>query len=1074
MKFKSKFLKRKVLLAFAILLGGTLCSSLYAESSTNDLLVTNQTNRTIKGKVTDAAGEPLIGVSVVVEGTTNGTMTDVDGFYSINVSEKATRLRFSYVGYTEQVIQISKSVIDVVLRENEEMLSEVVVVGYGVQKKETLSGAIAVVDSKAFEEKGGLSSPLQALQGQVAGVMVTRSSSAPGDEGWSMSLRGASSKNSTEPLVVIDGVASGSVNDLRNLNSNDIETISFLKDGSAAIYGSRAAGGVVLITTKKGAKGKTKIEYSGSATLKTVGLMPSAMSIDQWSDGVMTALRNDDKTSDVWYTFAELAKKYKGSYIDLATSNNPFGTAAFTDVSDFVFDNDANWLDSLFGDTWSTEQNLSVSGGSDRSSFRVSFSYLYDGSTLQYGNNKNQRYNFRVNNTYKLSDKVTLESSISYNRQQQVTPTSIGSVLTTSMPMPGLPFRSQNGKAYAWGTWGSPVAKLEEGGDNKLSVSAININESLKYNITDWLNATGEVGYNTNSANRSVVENSITYYNYAGNKKVLVTPTQASSSYLQTDARTDFYSFSGYLNAHRTFAKKHNFSLTAGAQYEFKEYVYYGTTVKGIQDGLEIINGSGEVKSETNVGKDNKTRWQTSILSYFGRFNYDYDQRYLFELNGRYDGVSKFQPENRWDFFWGTSLGWRIQQEAFLKDVSWLHDLKLRLSYAEVGNQSGVGNYDGVIFYDLMTNSGAYLGSNNASYFKTDGNLATKDRKWERVKNYNIALDFGFLGGSLSGTVDLFMKRNNNMLIDVSYPAILGDKAPTANKGKFKTWGVDGNLSYRGKIGDFNYHAGGTLTFVRDKLVDNGGTTVIRSGFINQMQGYPLKSVFGLRYAGKIQNEEQLAAYHAKYYNNNGINMPSNLRVGDNMYCDENGDGVLDEKDFIHLGSDTPEISYSFNFGASYKGIDINVIFQGAANRFVYRGIDNWTVPFRANYTNTITSSIGNTWNENNRDAYYAPYTNDGNINNYNYQASTLTAQDGRYLRLKNITVGYTFPRSLLMKTKSIEGARIYVTGADLWETTKIKDGWDPEAVTDSGSAGKGVKRYPFTRNFTFGLNLTF
>ncbi len=558
---------------------------------------------------------------------------------------------------------------------------------------------------------------------------------------------------------------------------------------------------------------------------------------------------------------------------------------------------------------------------------------------------------------------------------------------------------------------------------------------------------------------------------------MLVNPTQANSSYNQTDARTDFYSFTGYVNAHRTFAEKHAFSLTAGAQYEFKEYIYYGTKVKNIQDGLEIINGSGEVTLETGDNKNNKTKWQTSILSYFGRFNYDYDKRYLFELNARYDGgVSKFQPENRWDFFWGgTSLGWRIQQESFLRDANWLHDLKLRLSYAEVGNQSGVGNYDGVIFYNLETGSGAYLGSNKVSYIKTNGELATKARKWERVKNYNVALDFGFLGGNLSGTIDLFMKRNNNMLIEVTYPAILGDKAPMANAGKFKTWGgIDGQLTYRGKIGEVDYHAGGTLTFARDKLTDIGGTTVIKSGYIAEMQGYPLKSVFGLRYAGKIQNEEELAAYKAKYYNNNSIGMPSNLRVGDNMYCDENGDGVLDENDYIHLGSDTPEISYSFNAGVAYKGFDINVVFQGAANRFVYRGIDNWTVPFRANYTNTITSSIGNTWNENNRDAYYAPYTNDTNINNYNYQASTLTAQDGRYIRLKNITVGYTFPYKLLMKTKAIQAARIYVTGADLWETTKIKDGWDPEAVTDSGSSAKGVKRYPFTRNFTFGLNLTF
>ena len=245
-----------------------------------------------------------------------------------------------------------------------------------------------------LQEKGGLSSPLEALQGQVPGVMITRSSSAPGDESWGLSLRGSVSVNSTEPLIIIDGVAYESVNELRLLNPNDIESMNFLKDGAAAIYGSRAAGGVVLITTKKGAEGKVKVEYSGSATLKTVGLMASAMNIDQWADGVMTALTNDKNTSNVWYTYAELAKKYKGSYLDMRYSPNPFGSTNFTDVADFVFTDDVNWLDTLFGDTWSTEHSLSVSGGSEKSSYRISMSYLYDGSTLQFGDNNNKRYNF--------------------------------------------------------------------------------------------------------------------------------------------------------------------------------------------------------------------------------------------------------------------------------------------------------------------------------------------------------------------------------------------------------------------------------------------------------------------------------------------------------------------------------------------------------------------------------------------------------------------------------------------------------------------------------------------------------
>lgn len=1060
-----KLFKRSVVLTLFALFATIYGSGhIYAEEKA----VSTNLQEIIKvtGTVTDKKGEPIIGAVVAVVGTTSGATTDLDGNYTIEVPDKQSRLEFRYVGYIIQTVTIgNQREINIVLEEDTKVLDEIVVVGYGTVKKESLTGAVAVVDSKAFQEKGGLSSPLEALQGQVAGVTITRGSSAPGDESWSMNLRGASSMNATEPLIVIDGVAAGTVNELRLLNSNDIETINFLKDGAAAIYGSRAAGGVVLITTKKGAMGKPKVEYSATATYKTVGLMPTAMNIDQWADGVMTTLQNDNNTSNTWYTYAQLAKKYKGSYIDLATSANPFGTAAFTDVSDFVFDDSVNWLNSLFNDTWSTEQNLSVSGGSERSTYRVSLSYLYDGSTLQFGNNNNQRYNFRTNNTYNFSNKLTLESSISYNRQEQVVPSFIGSVLTTSMPMPGLPLQSLNGKPYAWGSWGSPVAKVRDGGDNKLSVSGININETLKYKINDWLNATVDLGYNTSSAARNTIENSITYYNYTGDKAVLINPTQANSTYKQTSSKTDFYSASGYINAHRTFAQKHDFSLTLGAQYEFKEYVSFGAKVKDIQEGLEIINGSGEITLSGNEDK-----YQNANMSYFGRFNYAYDNRYLFELNGRYDGSSKFNSDNRWDLFYGMSLGWRIQQESFLKEVDWLHDLKLRLSYAEMGNQSGISNYDGIQLYSLESGTGPYIGSNKLSYIRTSGVLASNSRSWERVKNYNLGVDFGFLKGNLRGSVDAFMKRNNNMLVSITFPGTLGDSAPKANAGKFKTWGFEGELNYRGAIGEVEYHAGGSFTFARNKLIDFGGTTVLQSGYVATQQGYSLNSVFGLRYGGKIQDENELAAYKAKYYNNNQIGMPENLRIGDNMFVDENKDGVLDENDYIHLGSDIPEISYSFNLGASYKSFDINVIFQGAANRFVYRGIDNWTVPFRANYTNTITSSIGNTWSEGNRDAYYAPYTNDSNINNYNYQASTLTTQDGRYLRLKNVTIGYTLPRNLLMKTKAFEGARFYITGADLWETTKIKDGWDPEAARDAS----GVKRYPFTRNFIFGVNLTF
>ena len=1019
---------------------------------------------TVNGKVVDASNEPLIGVTVMVDGQQSaGTVTDFDGNYTIKAASNAN-LKFSYIGYQDQKIAVGgRTTIDVKMKEDSELLQEVVVVGFGTQKKESLTGAVTVVDSKAFEGKGSLSSPLEALQGQVAGVMITRSSSAPGEEGWSMKLRGSVSKNSGGPLVIIDGVAG----DMGSINAADIESINFLKDGSAAIYGSRAADGVVIITTKKGKEGKVKINYTGSLTIKTPGLQPETMSLDEWADGLKQTLENDNSTSNVWYTYAQLAKQYNGRYIDLSQSANPFGSAAFTDVSDFVF-SDVDWLGGLFGNAYNQEHNLSVSGGTDKNSYRISLGYNYDGSNLQYGNNSNKRFNVRFNDTYKFTKKLSLQSSIAYFRKQQVTPTRIAAALTTSLPQPGLPMAAINGNPYAWGTWGSPVAKVEDGGDKTTAVSRIDISETLNYDINDWLTANINLGYNTADKMVDEVQNPISFYNVTGERVVLTDPTQAKSYYQQNSERIDNYSFTAYVNGHRTFWNDHNFSLTLGTQYEFKEYKQFGVRATDIQDGLEVVNGTGDITLQ-DVGK-----YQNSILSYFGRFNYDYQGRYLLEFNGRYDGSSKFLPENRWDFFWGVSAGWRLTEEKFMKNVKWLNNLKLRASYAEVGNQSGIGNYDGIQLYNVYSNTGAYLGNNLASYIATNGTFASKTRSWERIKNYNVAVDFGVTlapGHTLNGVVEYFEKRNDNMLVSVTLPGTLGDSAPSANAGKFKDYGWEGQITYNGKAGQVDYHIGGTLTFARNKLTEYEGTTVKSSGYTSNMVGYGISSLFGLRYAGKIQNEEQLAAYKALYFENNGIGMPSNLRVGDNMYCDENGDGKLDENDLIYLGSSEPEISYSFNLGAALKGIDLNVVFQGAANRFIYRGnTTNWTVPYRGLYMNNLRSSIGNTWTEENTDAYYAPYTNDGNINKYNYQASSLTAQNGQYLRLKNITIGYTFPSQWLKATRIIESLRVYFTGTDLWETTKISDGWDPE----SKIATSGTSLYPFTRNYTIGLNVTF
>lgn len=1022
-------------------------------------------DKVLTGAVRDQSGGGLPGVSVKIKGTQIGTSTLSDGKFSIKIpsSQANPIVVVSYVGYqTQEVAVNNQSNITITLKETDENLDEVVVVGYGTKKKATLTGAVATVGAEAFSDKGSLASPLQALQGQVPGAIITRSSSAPGDESWSVKLRGAVSKNATDPLVIIDGVAADSFRELRLLNPSDIDNISFLKDASAAIYGSRAAGGVILVTTKKAKLGKTVVEYGGSYTRKEVGLQPRLMSLDEWANGVIAARTNDGfKADDVWIRYANLALQNKGGYFDMTKTANPI-SGAFTDVKDLVF-LDNNWSDVLWGGANSTQHDLSISGRDEKSGYRLSLGYLNDGGILQYGNNNNKRYNLRLNNNFQLSKKITVESVIAYNRQQQVAPTMIGNVINQGYPQPGLPTQSLTGKPYAWGGQYTPNSFAEYGGDNKLKVSQLSISENFKYQITNDLNFSANLGYNNSNANRDAQQNSIQWFNYSGTEIVQTNPTQPASYFQKSNGATDFYSATALLQYTKTIKQDHDIDVTVGTQYERNEYDYFWTQVLDINSSLNVLSGTGATTS-------NKTKEHYAIGSYFGRASYNYKSKYLLDVNGRYDGSSRFLRVNRWNGFYGVSGGWRISREDFLSDVKFINELKLRASYGILGNQSGIDLYDGRQLYQANSGTGAYLGPGKVSTVTTIGKIPSFNRTWERIKNYNIGLDFALLNNRLSGSAEWFMKKNENMLLSQTYSAVLGADAPDANIGKFETHGYEGTINWVDKIGSVGYRIGGVITYAKNKLVDFGGANVTNQGFNGTVQGSPLNSVFGLQYAGRIQSEAQRQAYLDKYNVGNGVGLSSAIRVGDNMFKDVNGDGILNTKDLVYLGTDDPQLSYSFNGGIDWKGFDFSFVFQGAAQRTVFRDDVNWRIPFRSVYLNTTNQSVGDNWTPENRSAHFPKYSTDGAINTYNYQASSWSVENGAYIRLKNVVLGYTLPSALLSKTKVISKLRVYASGSDLWEATIINDGWDPEATRTVSAA----QRYPFNRYVTFGLNATF
>lgn len=1049
----SNHLQKRWKLFFLAYLGLCISFSSYAQQ------------RTVTGKVVDAAtNESIIGATVKVKGGATGASTDVSGKFTLQAAEGAV-LQVSYLGYTTFEVPANfSSSMQIAISASNQQLDEVVVVGYGVQKKETLTGSIATVSAEAFQDKGALASPLQALQGQVPGAIITRSSGAPGDEAWAVNLRGAVSTKAAEPLLVIDGVAYDSFRELRLLNPSDIESISFLKDAAAAIYGSRAAGGVMLVTTKKAKAGKTVVEFNTLYTRKETGLQPRLMSMDEWAAGVVEARTNDGfGAEDVWIRYANLALANKGGYIDARDASNAPIPGGFVDVKDFVF-LDNNWSDILWGGANSTQNDLSISGRGEKSGYRLSLGHLYEGGTLQFGNNNNKRYNIRLNNDFQVSDRFSIESVISYNLQNQVTPTMIGNVLGQGYPQPGFPSETLTGKPYAWGSQYSPNGFAEYGGDNELKVGSTNISETLRYRITDDLQLVSNLGYNTSTAIRDVQQNNIQWFNYKGDLLIQNNPTQTDSYYQKSTAKTDFYSAAAYLQYNKRFKGLHNFGATLGGQYEFRDYDQYLTKITDINSSLSALNGTGVTTSE-------KDRNQYAMGSYFGRVNYDYDSKYLFEAQGRYDGSSKFDRANRWNFFYGFSGGWRISEESMVKDLNIFNEFKLRASYGIVGNQLGVDNYDGQQLYNQFTSTGPYLGTGRTSYITTNGRLVSYDRTWERIHNYNVAVDFSLLNNRLSGTLERFIKKNNNMFLEQQYPAMLGATAPQANIGKFKSNGWDAVLNWNDRIGDFSYNIGGVLTLAETKIVDFGGQNLItQGGLIANLESYPLNSIFGLQYDGRIQTEDQRQQYLDTYNAGNGIGLTSAVRVGDNMYKDVNGDGTLNYDDLVYLGTDNPKISYSFNAGAAYKGFDLSVVFQGAAKRTTFRDDLNWRQPFRSVYLNTTNQSVGNHWTPENTTAHFPKYSTNGNTNIYNYQASSWSVENGSYLRLKNVVLGYTLPQSVIGKMKAFSRLRVYLAGQDLWEVTHINDGWDPEA-TRTVSA---LQRYPFSRSFTAGINATF
>lgn len=1059
---------------------------------------------TVSGKVIDEKGDPIPGVSVVVKGTQKGTATDASGMYKLTYSDENTVLVFSSVGYEKQAVTIGKrTLINITLKGTNQSLDEVVVVGYGTAKKATLTGSVATVSAATFKDRGPVSSPLASLQGQVAGVTVTRNSSQAGREGWNFQIRGAASANATEPLVIVDGVPVPSVSALNSFNPNDIDNISFLKDGSAAIYGSRAAGGVVLITTKRGKSGKVTIEYNGSTSTKKVGLLPKLVDINGWAPMVKESRTTDGfPATDIWYNFGNVASLALASGKQWMTKAeydalSPNGASLFADVKDFPFFNGTE-QDMLWGDARSTEHQLSISGRTEKAGYRISLGYLSDGSLLKVGNNAANRYNFRLTHDYQLSSKLKMESNISFEKQDITQPTYLSEVVNNGN-QPGKPLSGLGltGKPYVWGS-GIQNASVNQiailGGDNNEYNNRFNTNTNLTYTFNPNLKAVGFVGYYLLNTDIRTLGNSIPWYNYAGD--VLISNLPTRSFYQRSSRQEANYNLNGYLEYEKQVAQNQTVKAVVGAQFErFERNLYIAKTfdiLANVPPSLSLSTGDATSKTVT------ESQTHTALAGYFTRLNYNYADKYFVEANARYDGSSKFRAEDRWKLFYGVSAGWRLGEESFVKNLGLFDELKLRASYGIMGNQSGIDNYDYIQFLNLAYSTSStdanypILGTSPVVRVAPTSTLVAYDRTWENLESKNVGVDFALLNRKLSGTFEYFRKRNNNMLLSRTYSAVMGANAPKGNNGDLQVWGWDLSLNWRDKIGDLTYRIGGNISDNQNELVNFGGQTIISSanrGFNSAVQGYPIDSYFGLVYDGRIQTQEQLTAYR-KYITGNNVGMPSGaetvqannrLALGDNMFKDVNGDGKITfPEDAVFLGTDKPRYTYSFNGGLEYKGFDFSFIFQGVGKRTIIRD-GNWRIPTAVIFQAQNAAFVDQWWTPTRTDANLPRISSTGTINNYNYFPSNWVAEDGSYLRLKNLVVGYTIP-SVITKRAKIERLRVYFSGNDLFEISKIRDGWDPEAPRTVSNAGDsdnlGVsttsQRFPFYRYYTVGVNLTF
>ncbi|MDR2969632.1 MAG: TonB-dependent receptor [Tannerellaceae bacterium] len=1000
------------------------------KNATNETILSpQQAKKTVTGTIVDDKGDPVIGANIIESGTANGVTTDIDGNFVLSVSDNAT-LQISYIGYLSQSITVgNQSQLSIVLREDSQSLDEVIVVGYGTQRKLTSTAAVGSVSADQLT-KTTVVNTSKALTGLTAGITVIDRGGAPGSDDPNIYIRGVGTTGSYAPLVLVDGVQMS----LSMVPSSEVESISVLKDAaSASIYGSRAAHGVILVTTKRGKAGKPIVTYNGYVGIQDLAKVPEQVSAREYMDMVNESAENVGAT--------ELYPK--DIYDRVLSGNDPMYSYH-------------NWVREVYQPASITEHTLSISGGSESIRYSSMFNYMDQPGVVKNTNYK--RYTYSANMDIDISKYVRFGSTFSYRHADRAWPTGLGDAQYRAWSfVPTTPSRWEDGSYRLDDQGTNPIASGDPNVSGEQIYQRDNFTGQAKIEIEpiEGLVFTGQASLNGRWDREKTHNRNYKFYKADGS----FDREWRSPNSVRDDRNNRYQLQLRFLADYsKTFAGVHSFHVLLGAEQEsYRNYFSRAERRNLISDVMPDIDLGSAASQFANGGPE---AW--GINSFFGRINYGYKDRYLFEANIRADGSSKFARGNKWGVFPSFSAAWRISEESFMKDQTWLSNLKLRASWGQTGNESIPNNVGKFLYMPQYGTENNVIMDGALVTGIYQSKMATFDLTWEKVESTNIGLDFGFLDNSLYGEFDYYIKDTKDILLNLGIPRFIGLDAPYRNVGAVRNSGVEVMLGYRKSDGDFKYSITGNFSYNHNEWIDRQGDNNNTHDYNIEREGEELGSYYMYAADGLIANQAELDEYKAKYKSDpRGITV---LQPGDVKLIDTDGNGEINAADRQIFSSTVPNFIYGLTFNAEYKGFDLSLQFQGTAkaNKFIYGEVMEGPA-----YEAFTGLHYRERWTEKNQDPNALVPRMEAANNRNNSTTNSFFLKDVSYVRLKNASIGYTIPGSITSRM-NIQNFRVYLSGSNLLTFDSLFQSMDPE------NPDGRLTNFPPIKIVSLGVNLTF